>query len=93
MTINSSSMQKLMIAVNECIEWGQVFILDCLANYVPTNAEEAEMIVERITSRLAHINPSVVFSTIKVLVIYLDYIRNPELIRTITKKMVQPLGT
>jgi AP-2 complex subunit beta-1 len=40
--ITSEILQKLLIAVNECIEWGQVFILDCLANYVPDSEQEAD---------------------------------------------------
>jgi len=43
MKITPDILQKLLIAVNECIEWGQVFILDCLVNYVPENEQEAEM--------------------------------------------------
>lgn len=43
MKITPDILQKMLISVNECIEWGQVFILDCLANYIPENEEEAEM--------------------------------------------------
>ncbi len=32
--LNTSVLQKLLAALNECTEWGQVFILDALAKYV-----------------------------------------------------------
>ncbi len=31
--INGQMLAKLLAALNECTEWGQVFILDCLARY------------------------------------------------------------
>jgi len=64
--------------VNECMEWGEVFILDCLSVYVPVDSSEAESIIERILPRLQHINPSVVFSTIKVIVKQMEYVDNSE---------------
>ncbi|KAG5840331.1 hypothetical protein ANANG_G00187670 [Anguilla anguilla] len=33
--LNPQSINKLLTALNECTEWGQIFILDCLANYTP----------------------------------------------------------
>lgn len=33
---------KLLTALNECTEWGQVFILDSLANYIPKEEREAQ---------------------------------------------------
>ena len=45
---------KLLRALNECTEWGQVFILDSLAQFSPA-AAEAEGIVERVTPRLVQL--------------------------------------
>ena len=33
--VDSNILTRLLIAVNECVEWGQVFILDFLATYNP----------------------------------------------------------
>lgn len=63
--ITTATLQKLLAAVNECTEWGQVFILDALANYRPQDAREAESIIERVTPRLQHANSAVVLSAIK----------------------------
>jgi vesicle coat complex subunit len=49
-------------------------------------------IIERITPRFSHINPAVVFSAVKVIVKYLDYIKNPELAKNIVKRINPSLG-
>lgn len=64
--ITGAVLQKLLAAVNECTEWGQVFILDALARYTPADPREAENIVERVAPRLVHQNPSVVLSACKI---------------------------
>ena len=64
--ISTSMLQKLMVALTECTEWGQVYILDCLARYEPRDEREAEAIIERIQARLNHSNTAVVLSAIKV---------------------------
>ncbi|KAI8442031.1 hypothetical protein MSG28_005678 [Choristoneura fumiferana] len=47
--MNAPTINKLLTALNECTEWGQVFILDALSNYSPRDAREAHSICERIT--------------------------------------------
>jgi AP-1 complex subunit beta-1 len=42
MSVTTAVLQKLLAALNECTEWGQVFILDSLAKYTPLDAREAE---------------------------------------------------
>jgi AP-1 complex subunit beta-1 len=64
--VTSSVLQKLLAALNECNEWGQVFILDALSNYTPSDAREAEGIIERVSPRLQHANSAVVLSAVKV---------------------------
>lgn len=64
--LNNTLLTKLLQAVNDCTEWGQVFILDSLANYEPRNAQEAEMIADRVAPRLQHVNAAVVLSAVKV---------------------------
>ncbi len=64
--ITSQSLFKLLRALNECTEWGQVFILDSLANFDTRDPKDAESIVERVTPRLQHANCAVVLSAVKV---------------------------
>lgn len=64
--MNPPTVNKLLTALNECTEWGQVFILDSIANYNPRDDREAQSICERVTPRLAHANAAVVLSAVKV---------------------------
>ena len=57
---------KLITAMNECTEWGQIFLLDAIANYSTEDEKEMQSICERLTPRLAHANSAVVLSTVKV---------------------------
>ena len=96
MLVNAAVLQKLLAALNECTEWGQVFILDSLSRYVPSDAREAEGIIERVSPRLQHANSAVVMSAVKVILKYMDEIStdpNHELIRGMTKKLAPPLIT
>lgn len=40
--LNPQTINKLLTALNECTEWGQIFILDCLANYTPRDDRESQ---------------------------------------------------
>jgi AP-1 complex subunit beta-1 len=65
--MNTATINKLLTALNECTEWGQIFILDNLSSYNPTDDRPAQSICERITPRLSHVNAAVVLSAVKVL--------------------------
>lgn len=43
--LNPQNINKLLTALNECTEWGQIFILDCLSNYNPKDDREAQRCV------------------------------------------------
>lgn len=97
MKISTSVLQKLLAALNECTEWGQVFILDSLAKYTPADGREAEGIIERVTPRLQHANSAVVMSAIKVILSYMEIMgttaSNADTIRNWTRKLAPPLVT
>jgi len=95
MKISTSVLQKLLAALNECTEWGQVFILDSLAKYTPADAREAEGIIERVTPRLQHANSAVVMSAVKVILSYMELMgnSNSDTIRNLTRKLAPPLVT
>ena len=100
MKVSAAVLQKLLAALNECTEWGQVFILDSLAKYTPADGREAEGIIERVTPRLQHANSAVVMSAVKVILSYMelmgggssDNIRS-DAIRSLTRKLAPPLVT
>eukprot|EP00878_Enallax_costatus_P013222 GHUV01013823.1.p1 GENE.GHUV01013823.1~~GHUV01013823.1.p1 ORF type:complete len:892 (+),score=342.30 GHUV01013823.1:341-3016(+) len=91
--ITSHTLFKLLAALNECTEWGQVFILDSLINYQVQDSKDAEKIVERVLPRLQHVNSAVVLSAAKVVLRMMEEVRNDELIKVWTRKMAPPLVT
>ncbi|CAJ0641418.1 7833_t:CDS:10 [Entrophospora sp. SA101] len=54
--INTSTLSKLLVALNECTEWGRIAILTALADFKPTDSKEAEHIVERVIPQFQHAN-------------------------------------
>lgn len=64
--LNQTTLMKLLTALNDCTEWGQVFILDSLAGFETRDPRDAEKIVERVLPRLQHVNSAVVLSAVKV---------------------------
>ncbi|ODM90038.1 AP-2 complex subunit beta [Orchesella cincta] len=91
--MDSTAINKLLIALNECAEWGQIFILDSVANYTPQHELEAQSICERIIPRLAHANAAVKLSTVKVLMKYMEIITDAEFVNMLTRKLTPPLVT
>ncbi|XP_059638489.1 beta-adaptin-like protein B [Cornus florida] len=91
--ITSNTLAKLLTALNECTEWGQVFILDSLSKYKAADAREAENIVERVTPRLQHANCAVVLSAVKMILQQMELITSTDVVRNLCKKMAPPLVT
>uniref|UniRef100_A0A7S1AGJ6 Beta-adaptin appendage C-terminal subdomain domain-containing protein n=1 Tax=Noctiluca scintillans TaxID=2966 RepID=A0A7S1AGJ6_NOCSC len=92
--LDETTISKLLPALNECMEWGQVFILDALAMYDPPNQRVAEVILERgVIVRLSHANNAVVLSAVKVMMKFMERIQSPEMVRSMCKKMTPPLVT
>ena len=50
-------------------------------------------IIERVAPRLSSRNAGVVMSATKVLMKFMDYLTNPDLIRQMSRKLTQPLIT
>ncbi|KAJ3216080.1 hypothetical protein HDU67_009960 [Dinochytrium kinnereticum] len=90
--LSNSILIKLLAALNECTEWGQICILTSLASYRPGDSREAAEITERVVARLQHANASVVLTAIRVLMIYLNYV-NDEMVKQVIRKMAPPLVT
>uniref|UniRef100_A0A3P8W0U0 AP complex subunit beta n=1 Tax=Cynoglossus semilaevis TaxID=244447 RepID=A0A3P8W0U0_CYNSE len=94
MDLNPQTMNKLLTALNECTEWGQIFILDCLANYTPRDDRESQSICERVTPRLSHANSAVVLSAVKVLMKFMEMLpKDLDYYGTLLKKLAPPLVT
>ncbi|KAG8932922.1 hypothetical protein FRC03_000058 [Tulasnella sp. 419] len=91
--LNYTVASKLVGALGECSEWGQIYILDSLLSFVPQSSMESEAICERILPRLQHANSAVVLTTIKILMYNMNYISDNEVKEHLCKKMGPPLVT
>ncbi|CUM65280.1 uncharacterized protein PRCAT00002914001 [Priceomyces carsonii] len=90
-TMTADIVKSLLTCLNECTEWGRITILSELAEYNSASHEEANHIVERVIPQLQHVNPSVVLSSIKVIIHHISSI-SPTAQRTaILKKLSAPL--
>ena len=89
--ISPNTLKKMLMALNECTEWGRVTILTTLADYRASDVKEAEHICERVSPQFQHVNPSVVLAAVKVVFLHMRYI-GPETARSYLKKMAPPLG-
>ncbi|KAF6789093.1 AP-2 complex subunit beta [Colletotrichum musicola] len=92
LVVTPATLKKLLMALNECTEWGRVTILTTLADYPAVDVKESEHICERVAPQFQHVNPSVVLAAVKVVFTHMKAI-NPELVRSYLKKMAPPLVT
>ncbi len=91
--LDTATINKLLTALNECTEWGQVFILDSLATYQPQDEQESQNICERVTPRLSHANAAVVLSAVKVLMKFMEVLPvDSQYFTQLIKKLAPPLG-
>lgn len=91
LVITPTTLKKLLMALNECTEWGRVTILSTLADYPAHDIKEAEHICERVSPQFQHVNPSVVLAAVKVVFIHMKMV-SPESVKQYLKKMAPPLG-
>ena len=91
--IDQQVLTKLLIALNECTEWGRIAILNSLARYRARDEKDAEHICERVIPQFQHANGSVVLGAVKVVMIHMAKIRKDDLIKQLVRKMAPPLVT
>ena len=89
--ITPHTLKKMLMALNECTEWGRVTILMALSDYTAADIKEAEHICERVSPQFQHVNPSVVLAAVKVVFLHMRSI-NPDAAKAYMKKMAPPLG-
>lgn len=91
LTVTPDLLERFLVALNECTEWGRIAILTELAEYEPLSSEEAKHIIERVVPQLQHSNPSVVLSSIKVILNNIGKFNNNQEDETLLKKLCAPL--
>ncbi|KAJ0426260.1 AP-1 complex subunit beta-1 [Aspergillus carlsbadensis] len=90
--VTPNTLRKLLMALNECTEWGRVTILTTLSEYRTSAVNEAEQICERVAPQFQHANPSVVLAAVKAVFLHMKLV-NAELSSNYLKKMAPPLVT
>lgn len=88
-----SYLNKVLAALNDSNEWGQIYILEAIATHEIKSADEADNIVERVLPRLAHNNPAVVLSSVKVILKAMEKLSDQEVKAATAKKLSGPLVT
>ncbi|KAJ2848430.1 hypothetical protein IWW36_003304 [Coemansia brasiliensis] len=91
--LNMKIAGKLITALNECNEWGQIYILESLMYVTPQSSEDAETVIERILPRLQHGNSGVVLVSVKVITYMMNYVSKTETLEPILRKLSPPLVT
>ena len=91
-TIDIAMANKLLTAINDCSEWGQVYILEGLLFYIPQESQDAELLAERVLPRLQHANSAVVLSAVRVILYLMNYMSQDNLVETLYRKIGPPLG-
>ncbi|ETO27025.1 hypothetical protein RFI_10103 [Reticulomyxa filosa] len=89
--IDGNTLSKLLTALNDCTEWGRVFILDALAKF-EANATQAKDICDRVVPQLQHANSAVVMAAVRVVVKHMSKLKQ-ELLQKYGKKLAPPLVT
>ncbi len=89
--IDGATLSKLLTALNECTEWGRVFILDALAKF-DANSVQSKDIVDRVVPQLAHSNSACVMAAVKVVVKLLPKLKKDAQEKAY-KKLAPPLVT
>ena len=92
LVVTAQTLKKMLLALNECTEWGRITILTTLADYTTQDVKESEHICERVSPQFQHVNPSVVLAAVKTVFLHMQNI-GPQLHATYLKKMSPPLVT
>jgi len=86
-------LHKLLSALGDCTDWGQVLILDAFMRYKPEDYSEAETIIDRVAPRLQHGNCAVVMSAVRVVLMFLTHCRNKDYVKATMRKLAPPIVT
>ena len=90
--ISPNTLKKMLMALNECTEWGRVTLLSALADYKTSDVKEAEHICERVSPQFQHVNSSVVLSAVKVVFLHMRIV-GPDSAKSYLRKMAPSLVT
>ncbi|EEB09363.1 AP-1 adaptor complex subunit beta subunit Apl2 [Schizosaccharomyces japonicus yFS275] len=88
--VNAEMADRLLVALNECTEWGRISILNALSRFETDNIKTLEHICERVIPQLQHANSAVVLASVKVIMPHIDRFEK-SFNEMLYKKMAPPL--
>ena len=91
--IKSKNLVRVLAALNETSEWGQIFILDALSYFKVKREKQAETIIDGVVPRLSHSNPAVVMSAVKIILKFIDQVKKDEDRKNYNKKISNSMMT
>ena len=87
---NSKIINKMLGGLSNCTEWTQLALLKILLKYDTDDLNQIENILDRMLSRLSHINPAVVFYSSKVIIKFAKKLKDETLYRGVFRKLSSP---
>ena len=93
--IKSKHLNRVLAALNETSEWGQIYILEALTyfNIKKEKEKQAELIIDSVIPRLSQANPAVVLSAVKIILKFIDYVKNQDDKKGYNKKISNSMMT
>jgi len=85
---------NLLSVLPDCTEWGQVYVLEALATYLP-DADEVDSLLERVKARTQHASSAVVLAAVKCIANWCHkrYCNNPEVLAPFLQRITNALLT
>ncbi len=91
--IKSKHLTKVLAAVNETNEWGQIFILEALSYFKIKKEKQAETIIDNVIPRLSHSNQAVVMTAVKIILKFIDFVKSEDDKKAYCKKISNSMMT
>jgi hypothetical protein len=91
LVLDFSTIGKFLTSLEEASEWGQIIMLDAIADFAPQDAKQAERILEKVSSRRLSKNAGVVLSAIKVMMKMIFNLDEAEAIKDYTRRVSESL--
>lgn len=91
--IDSALIEKILTILPESNEWAQINLIDILSMYPISNPSDVEKVIDRLLSRLSHINAGVVIASSKLILQLGETLNNEKIMSGIINKLSVPLTT
>ncbi len=91
--LDLSIANKLLLAIDDYLEWTQEAILESIMTIYPENASEAVSLLDKIIPRLKHSNSSVSITAVRLVIYLTNFLDSAYQIKSYVEKCGPPLIT